>query len=138
MDSKAATVDEYLAQVDWEKGRVALERLRAIVREEAPDAQECISYGMPGYKQNGYLLGFAAFKNHCSLFPGGTAEAFSEALSGFKTSKGTIQFTPEKPIPEPLVRRIVRARVEANLAKKASVAKKAAAKVAAQNKEHES
>lgn len=118
MDSKAVTVDEYLARLEWEQGRAALERLRAVIREEAPDAQECISYGMPGYKQNGYLLGFAAFKNHCSLFPGGTAQDFSEELSGFKTSKGTIQFTPENPIPDSLVRRIVRARLAANLSKK--------------------
>lgn len=120
MQPKAATVDEYLAQLDWAEGRVALERLRAIVREEAPDAEECISYGMPGYKKNGYLLGFAAFKNHCSFFPGGTAQDFADELTGFKTSKGTIQFSPESPIPEPLVRRIIRARVAASLSKKAS------------------
>ena len=120
MQAKASSVDEYLAQLDWAEGRAALERLRTIVREEAPDAEECISYGMPGYKQNGYLLGFAAFKNHCSFFPGGTAQDFADELTGFKISKGTIQFLPESPIPEPLVRRIIRARVEANLAKKAS------------------
>lgn len=123
MQIKAKTVDEYLAQVDWAEGRAALERLRVIVLEEAPDAEECISYGMPGYKQKGYLLGFAAFKNHCSFFPGGTAQDFADELTGFKTSKGTIQFSPETPIPEPLVRRIIRARVEANLAKKASKTK---------------
>ena len=123
MQIKAKTVDEYLAQVDWAEGRAALERLRVIVLEEAPDAEECISYGMPGYKLNGYLLGFAAFKNHCSIFPGGTAQDFADELTGFKTSKGTIQFSPDSPIPEPLVRRIIRARVEANLAKKASKTK---------------
>ena len=65
-------------------------------------------------------MGFAAFKNHCSLFPGGTAQDFADELSGFNISKGTIQFTPDSPIPEPQVRRIIRARVEANLAKKAA------------------
>lgn len=120
MQAKASSVDEYLAQLDWEEGRAALERLRGIVREEAPGAEECISYGMPGYKQNGYLLGFAAFKYHCSFFPGGTAQDFADELRGFKTSKGTIQFSPESPIPEPLVRRIIRARLEANLAKMTS------------------
>jgi uncharacterized protein YdhG (YjbR/CyaY superfamily) len=86
--------------------------------EEASDATEYISYGMPGYKQNGYLLGFAAFKNHCSLFPGGTALDYADRLNDFRISKGTIQFTPDKPIPESLVREIVRARIARNLEKK--------------------
>jgi uncharacterized protein YdhG (YjbR/CyaY superfamily) len=120
----AESVDQYLSAIDWQEARVALARLRQIIGEEAPEAKECISYGMPGYKLNGYLLGFAAFKNHCSLFPGGTAEDFAADLKGFKTSKGTIQFTPDQPIPEEIVRKIVRARVAANLAKKTAESKR--------------
>jgi uncharacterized protein YdhG (YjbR/CyaY superfamily) len=106
----AGSVDAYLASIDWPEARAALERLRAIIRDELPDAQECISYGMPGYKRGGHIGGFAAFKSHCSFFPGGIAERYADRLPGFKIAKGTIQFTPEKPIPEALVREIVRAR----------------------------
>ena len=116
--SAKLTVDEYISAVPSEEARAALRRLRQVIREEAPEAVECISYGMPGYKQNGYLLGFAAFKSHCSLFPGGTAMEFADRLDGFKISKGTIQFTPDRPIPEPMVREIIRARLAANRAKK--------------------
>ncbi len=104
----AATTDEYLAELDWKEAREALSRLRAIIREEIPDAIECISYGMPGYKLNGYLCGFDAFKNHCSFFPGGIALEFADELEGYKLAKGTIQFHPENPIPEALVRKILR------------------------------
>ena len=112
----AASVDEYLAGLDQEWARASLTRLRELVREEAPDAQECISYGMPGYKWHGMLVYFAAFKNHCSFFPGGHVGQFSDELSGFKTSKGTIQFTESNPLPEELVRKIVRQRLAGNLA----------------------
>ncbi|MCW5940845.1 MAG: DUF1801 domain-containing protein [Fimbriimonadaceae bacterium] len=108
------TVDEYLAEVPSEDARRTLERLRAIVRDEAPDAEETMSYGMPAYTQNGPVVYFAAFKNHCSLFPGTTTEEFADALAGYKTSKGTIQFTPDRPLPEDLVRTIVRRRLEVN------------------------
>ena len=83
-----ATVEDYLSGVEGEPYRQALEDLRRIIREEVPNAQEVISYGMPGYKLNGYLCGFAAFKGHCSFFPGGIAEQFADRLPGFKTAKG--------------------------------------------------
>ncbi|MEQ1821102.1 MAG: DUF1801 domain-containing protein [Fimbriimonadaceae bacterium] len=102
------TTDAYLAELDWREARESLARLRAIILEEAPDATECISYGMPGFKLNGYLCGFAAFKNHCSFFPGAIALDFENELKGFKLSKGTIQFHPDKPIPEEILRAIVR------------------------------
>ena len=113
-----SSVDEYLSAVPVDAFRNSLQRLREIIREEAPEAQECISYGMPGYKLNGYLIGFAAFKNHCSLFPGGTAMNFVDKLNGFKMAKGTIQFTPARPIPEDLIREIVRARIADNSARR--------------------
>jgi len=113
------TVDDYLAQVASETARQALIRLRAIIRDEIPDAEELIKYGIPSYKQAGYVVCFAAYKKHCSLFPGHTVRDFTEELKGYKTSKGTIQFSPDSPLPESLVRSIVRARRDENLAESA-------------------
>ena len=116
---RSPEVDAYLSQVEREDFRKALEHLRELIFAEAPDANECISYGMPGYKHHGYLVGFAAFKGHCSFFPGGTALNYADRLEAFKISKGTIQFTPDNLIPEDLVREIVRTRVAQNVARKA-------------------
>ena len=85
----------------------------AVIRDAAPEAAEQISYGMPSYKQRRALVSFAAFKHHCSLF-GMSGDLFDELgqdLQGWRTSKGTIQFTPERPLPEALVRRIIAARL---------------------------
>ena len=106
----AESVDAYLAAVPSEEARLALERIRAIVREEVPLAEEVIAYQIPSYKLNGYLLGFAAFKRHCSLFPGVIVADYADELRDFKTSTGTIQFTPEHPLPETLLRSMIRAR----------------------------
>jgi uncharacterized protein YdhG (YjbR/CyaY superfamily) len=93
--------------------RDALQRIREIVHETIPSVTEVISYGMPGFKYKGaYLMGFCAFKKHLSLFP--TAEpieVFKEQLAEFTLSKGTIQFTVENPIPEPLIKEIILSRV---------------------------
>lgn len=107
-----ASVDEYLAAVPA-PFRAALQSLRAVIRDAAPGATEQISYGMPSYKQGRALVAFGAFKNHCSLF-GMSGELFDEMeqeLKGWCTSKGTIQFTPEHPLPEALVRRIIAGRL---------------------------
>ncbi len=109
------TVDEYIEMVHNPEARQALTRLREIIRDEAPEAEELISYRIPLYKLNGMLIGFAAFKNHCSLFPGHTVRDFEDQLKDFKISKGTIQFKPNNPVPEELVRAIVRARKLENL-----------------------
>ena len=108
------TVVGYIAQVESEEARQRLERMRAIVKEEAPDAEEAISYGIPGYELNGPLVHIAAFKNHCSLFGPGNMEQFAEQLKGYKISKGTVQFPHNKPLPEGLIRSIVHAQVEKN------------------------
>lgn len=115
------TVDDYLAGIP-EPFRNALEHLRAIIREEAPDAVETIGYGIPTYKLDGNLVHFAAFKNHMSFFPGSTThtEALKEELTGFKLAKGTIQFTLGKPLPDDLVRRIIRLRIAENRAQAAA------------------
>lgn len=115
MRHAAETVDEYLDAIDSSPVRSSLERIRAIIREEVPGVEECISYGIPMYKFRGMIAGFAAFKNHCSFFPGHTVQQFAAELHEFKTSKGTVQFKPDKPIPEPLLRAMVRARLAENI-----------------------
>lgn len=128
----AGTVDEYLAALP-ESQRAALERLRKQIRAAAPEATEKIGYGMPGYYQNGPLVYMAAFRNHLSFFPGSstlTAE-LKEDLAGFKTAKGTIQFTPEKPLPPALVKRIVKRRLAENASLAEERARRASARKAA-------
>ena len=107
-----ATVDDYLSAVP-EPFRAMLDSLRAIIRDAAPEATEQISYGMPSYKQSRALVSFGAFKHHCSLFgmSGGLYDELDRELAGWRTSKGTIQFTPDRPLPEALVRRIIAARL---------------------------
>ncbi|OYU71737.1 MAG: hypothetical protein CFE28_14935 [Alphaproteobacteria bacterium PA2] len=96
--------------------RAALEDLRRIIQETAPHAEECISYQMPAFKQDGMLVAFAAHTHHCSLYGwNGTAVmAMADQLQGFEISKGTIRFTPERPIPEAVVRHLVQEKIEDN------------------------
>jgi uncharacterized protein YdhG (YjbR/CyaY superfamily) len=113
------TVDEYLSNVP-EPHKSTLEKIRAMVRAAAPaEATEAISYGMPAFKYKGALVGFAAFKNHCSFFPMNSALVveFKDELKNYKTSKGTIQFPADKPLPATLVKKMVKARVADNEAK---------------------
>ncbi len=113
------SVDEYLASVP-EPARSMLNKMRAAIRSVVPaEATETISYGIPAFKHKGMLVWFAAFSNHCSLFPGSSViEEFKTELKGFSTSKGTIHFPTEKPLPTALVKRLVRARVAQNEHKK--------------------
>jgi uncharacterized protein YdhG (YjbR/CyaY superfamily) len=117
MKSKAAkTVDEYLANTP-EPAQSTLKHVRALIRSVVPaETTEVISYGIPMFKYNGMLVGYAAFKNHCSLFPTGSGviEKFQKELKEFVTSKGTIQFPSDKPLPDALVKKIVKARVKEN------------------------
>ena len=107
-------VDEYLATVP-EDARATLALVRKTIKAAAPQADEVISYQMPMYKQHGMVVGFAAFKNHCSLFPGAKAVAtYKDELKGYKTSKGTIQFPIGKPLPAALVKKIVKSCVAEN------------------------
>ncbi|MCW3122801.1 MAG: hypothetical protein JWQ38_2293 [Flavipsychrobacter sp.] len=111
-------VDTYLSLVP-EEMRAALEKLRQQIKKLAPDAEEVISYGMPMYKYHGTLVGFAAFKNHCGFYAAnGTAvEQYKEELKDYSTSKGTIRFTPDKPIPAAVIKMIVKDKMKANLEK---------------------
>ena len=96
------TVDEYLAGVP-EPARSTLKKIRATIRSVAPaDATEAISYQMPAFKYKGMLLWYAAFADHCSLFPGASViAAFKDELKGYSTSKGSIRFPLDKPLPAP-------------------------------------
>jgi uncharacterized protein YdhG (YjbR/CyaY superfamily) len=111
-------IDDYMAYQP-EKVRETLENLRQIIRETAPEAEEVISYGIPAFKYHGMLVYFAAYKKHCSLFGGNGSltEEMKEELKDYKTSKGTIQFTVEKPLPDELVRHIVKFRMKQNVEK---------------------
>jgi len=109
------TVDEYLAGVSSDDARATLTALRALMLDIVPEAEEVISYGIPTYKLHGFVASFAAFKNHCSFFPGHTVADFADELKGYKTAKGTIRFPPDKPLPESLVRSMVKARVAENI-----------------------
>jgi len=112
-------VDEYLAGVP-EPARSTLNKMRVAIRSTVPpEATETISYGMPAFKYKGVLVWFAAFSNHCSLFPGSSViEAFKNELKGFSTSKGTIHFPLDKPLPAALVKKLVKARIAENEHKK--------------------
>ena len=112
-------VDEYLAAVP-EPARGTLNKIRATIRSTVPpEATEGISYGMPAFKYKGYLVGYAAFSNHCSLFPGaGPLIQFRNELKGFETSKGTIRFPMDKPPSAALLKKIVKSRVADNERKK--------------------
>jgi uncharacterized protein YdhG (YjbR/CyaY superfamily) len=112
-------VDEYIAAVP-EPARSTLNKMRATIRSVVPrEATEVISYRMPAFKHNQVLVWFAAFSNHCSLFPtGAVIEKFKNKLKRFPTSKGTIQFPMDKPLPTALIKKIVKARVAQVEAKK--------------------
>jgi len=113
-------VDEYLAGVP-EPARTTLSKVRAVIRAAVPpDATEAISYRIPTFKYKGPLLGFAAFSNHCSLFPmsSSVVVAFKNELKDFPTSKGTIRFPVDKPLPAALVKKLVKARIAENESKK--------------------
>ncbi|MEW6554293.1 MAG: DUF1801 domain-containing protein [Actinomycetota bacterium] len=111
---KPASIDAYLKGVTPEM-RDALEELRAVIAKAAPQAEEAIAWDMPAFKLNGKnLVGFAAFREHYSLFPmsGTVTEAFEDELAPFTTTKGTIHFQPGKPLPAALVKKIVRYRIK--------------------------
>ena len=105
-------VDEYLAGLDEPK-RATLERLRATILEVVPDAEQCISYGMPAFRVDGKVVaGFAAFKNHLSYFPhsGSVLPELDRDLAGYDADKGTLRFAVDKPLPKALVKKLIAVR----------------------------
>ncbi|MCI0642097.1 MAG: DUF1801 domain-containing protein [Gemmataceae bacterium] len=113
---KATTIDEYLASVSADQ-RAALEKLRKTIKAIVPKAEECISYGLAAFRLDGKpLVAFGASTNHCAFFPmsGTTVAAHKDDLKGYDTSKGTIRFPADKPLPAALVRKLVKARIAEN------------------------
>ena len=113
------SVEDYLAALP-EESRAALEKLRKTIKAAAPEATETISYQMPAFKDHGRLLvSYAAFKDHCSLFPMSmkVIEAHREELKPYFAGKGTIRFHADKPLPAALVKKLVKARIEENAAR---------------------
>lgn len=111
LNEKKNSVDEYIA-AQPEEIQPILERIRKTIRETAPEAIEKISWQMPTYWQGENLIHFAAFKKHIGLYPGGEATTeFAERLTGYKTSKGTIQLPYGKEVDHQLIADIVRWRV---------------------------
>jgi uncharacterized protein YdhG (YjbR/CyaY superfamily) len=113
------SIDEYLAGIP-EPGRSTLNKIRAAIWSAVPpEAAETISYRIPAFRYKGILVWFAAFSDHCSLFPTASiVEAFKNELKGYSISKGTIHFPMDQPLPAALVRKIVKARVVLNEKKK--------------------
>lgn len=111
MKAPAATIDEFLAGVPADQ-RDALELLRRQIHAAAPEAVEVIAYGIPGFRLHGrYMLGFGATGKRCSFYCGTYLRNFDVELAGYSTLKGTIHFTPDKPIPPRVIKAIVEARV---------------------------
>lgn len=116
MPSKPKTIDNYLASLSEDK-RVALEKLRKLIKAVAPKAEECISYQIPTFRLDGRMLvSFGAGANHCSFYPlsSTTVSVHKDELEGYDTSKATIRFQANKPLPATLVRKLVKARIAEN------------------------
>jgi uncharacterized protein YdhG (YjbR/CyaY superfamily) len=109
-----STFDEYLARLSARE-QAGLERIREVVRNAVPEAEEGTSYGLPAFKyKDRPLLGVRASKNHLSVFPFSpeAIEAARDSLAGFDLSKGTVRFTPDKPIPDSALEQLLRHRVD--------------------------
>ncbi len=109
----AEEIDRYLAALD-ETQRDALEDLRRAILAVVPDAEQCISYGMPAFKYRGKTLaGFAAFKRHLSYLPhsGSVLPRLGDDLAGYEMTPGSLHFTVDKPLPDDLVAKLVTARL---------------------------
>jgi uncharacterized protein YdhG (YjbR/CyaY superfamily) len=113
------TVEEYLAAIP-EPARSTFDKLRATIRSVVPaEATETISYQIPAIRHKSVLVWFAAFANHCSLFPtAAVMDEFKNELKSFTTSKGTVQFPLDKPLPVALIKKIVKTRVAQSESKK--------------------
>ncbi len=113
MPTKPKTIDQYLAGLPRDQ-RIALEGIRKAIRAAVPRGEECFSYGVPAFRLDGKaLVGFGASSRHCAFYPmsGTVTAAHAAELSGYDTSKGTIRFPAERPLPAALVRKLVRWRL---------------------------
>jgi len=110
--AKSKDIDDYLARLTGDK-RTALAKLRKDIKAAAPRVEECISYQVPAFRLDGKMLvWFAAAAKHCSFFPGAyPIKACARDLKKYSTSKGTVRFSPDKPLPATLVKKLVKARI---------------------------
>ena len=116
-DGHPSTIDEYISRCP-ENVQNILAKIRAVIKESAPEAEERISYQMPAFYLHGMLVWFGAHKHHVGFYPTGSGiEAFEDELSGYKRSKGAVQFPLDEPMPYELIGKIVRFRVAENLKK---------------------
>lgn len=107
-------IDEYIAALD-EPRRTTLRELRRIIRGIVPDAEECISYGLPAFRLEGAVVaGFAAFKNHLSYLPhsGAVLGKLADELAGYQSTQGSLHFPIDRPLPKALVKRLIAVRLE--------------------------
>ncbi|AHB13839.1 MULTISPECIES: iron chaperone [Dehalococcoides] len=117
-NTPAKSIDNYI-QGFPENVQAILKELRQVIREQAPQATETISYGIPTFKLNGNLVHFGAFKNHISFFPTSSGiQAFEKELAPYEISKGTVRFPLNEPIPFSLIKKIVTFRVNEVSAKR--------------------
>ena len=115
--SAAKNIDEYLAEFPPETQAI-LQKVRATIREAAPEAQETINYAIPTFTLKGNLVHFAGFKSHIGFYPTPTGiEKFKAELTGYESAKGSVKFPLDQPIPYELIREIVKFRVQENLEK---------------------
>jgi len=116
-NEKSQDIDGYISQFSAETQSI-LERVRATIRQAAPDARETMSYRMPAYRQHGILVYFAAWKKHIGLYPPITGDkALEKAVARYAGPKGNLQFPLDEPIPYDLIERVVKLRVKQDLAK---------------------
>jgi len=117
------SIDDYLAPLSVEK-RAALQHLRRAIKAAAPGAEECVSYGIPAFRLDGRVLVYmGAATKHCAFYPGAhPIEAHKKALAAYDTSKGTIRFPPNAPVPAALVRKLVKTRIAEQAARRSASA----------------
>jgi uncharacterized protein YdhG (YjbR/CyaY superfamily) len=123
MTAKPQTIDEYLAPFGKEQ-RAALEKLRKDIKSAAPKVEECISYDIPTFRLHGKMLvSFGGWEKHCAFYPGASPiEAHKDELKPYSTSKGTIRFSADTPLPTTLVRKLVKTRIAHDARKRTVVA----------------
>ena len=127
MSAKPQTIDEYLAPLSNEQ-RVALEKLRRAIKSAAPKAEECISYQLPAFRLGARMLvAFGAWAHHCAFYPGAhPLKAYKDELKSYDTSKGSIRFQANSPLPATLVRKLVKSRIAEYVAQQPVATKGAA------------
>lgn len=120
MESKPETIDAFIASYPSQIQDI-LQEVRKTIQLAAPNAVECINYGIPTFKLNGNLVHFSGFKNHIGFYPGASGIThFADQLSDYKSAKGSVQFPLNQPIPYDLIKTIVQFRVKENTTSKST------------------